>query len=202
MQAAADVTGKVRVIDGDTIMVGNEKTRLFGIDAPELDQTCTRADGKVWKCGAWVRAEVRRRYQNKIADCEVLDHDRYGRLVGRCWINGDDMGEKLVLDGLAFPYVKYTKDYVDAETRAKALGLGLHSGSYEAPSDYRKSKTGPPPPDLNCPIKGNIGRTGRKIYHMPGQEDYGRTRINVKKGERWFCNEAQARAAGWVPAKR
>ena len=50
-------------------------------------------------------------------------------------------------------------------------------------------------------IKGNISGNGR-IYHMPGQYDYARTRINTGKGERWFCSEAEARAAGWRAAKR
>ncbi len=47
-------------------------------------------------------------------------------------------------------------------------------------------------------IKGNIGpNTGEKIYHVPGQEYYDRTRIDRRKGERMFCSEAEARKAGW-----
>lgn len=44
-------------------------------------------------------------------------------------------------------------------------------------------------------------RNGR-IYHMPGAEHYDRTRIDASKGERWFCSEAEARAAGWRRARR
>jgi len=51
-------------------------------------------------------------------------------------------------------------------------------------------------------IKGNIGGTGGRIYHLPGQADYEATRINEKKGERWFCSEAEARAAGFRRADR
>jgi len=53
-----------------------------------------------------------------------------------------------------------------------------------------------------CAIKGNISRKGERIYHVPGQEHYGATRISTGKGERWFCSEAEARAAGWRRAKR
>ena len=54
----------------------------------------------------------------------------------------------------------------------------------------------------SCQIKGNINReTGERIYHVPGQEYYLITRINVVSGERWFCTEEQARAAGWRKAK-
>ena len=38
---------------------------------------------------------------------------------------------------------------------------------------------------------------GRRICHMPGDRDYERTRISTSRGERYFCTEAEARAAGW-----
>ena len=53
----------------------------------------------------------------------------------------------------------------------------------------------------DCRIKGNISSSNR-IYHVPGGQWYARTRIDTSKGERWFCSEAQARAAGWRRAKR
>ena len=49
-----------------------------------------------------------------------------------------------------------------------------------------------------CRIKGNVSyNRGMRIYHMPGDRDYSRTRIDSSRGERWFCTEAEARAAGW-----
>ncbi|MEJ0012204.1 MAG: hypothetical protein WDM94_06140 [Bauldia sp.] len=57
-------------------------------------------------------------------------------------------------------------------------------------------------PTPNCMIKGNISMdTGERIYHVPGQEYYGATRIDVTAGERWFCSEAEALAAGWRRSK-
>jgi len=50
----------------------------------------------------------------------------------------------------------------------------------------------------NCPIKGNVSiSSGERIYHLPGQEYYASTTIRPEHGERWFCSEAEARAAGW-----
>ncbi|MCB1743560.1 MAG: hypothetical protein KDK91_24500 [Gammaproteobacteria bacterium] len=58
------------------------------------------------------------------------------------------------------------------------------------------------PPNPRCVIKGNISiQTGEKIYHVPGQKYYTRTRISPAYGERWFCSEAEARAAGWRKSK-
>ena len=48
-----------------------------------------------------------------------------------------------------------------------------------------------------CNIKGNINGKGEHIYHMPGQTYYQETQINESRGERWFCSESEARAAGW-----
>lgn len=54
------------------------------------------------------------------------------------------------------------------------------------------------PMSVGCTIKGNISKnTGERIYHVPGQEYYTETRIDRSSGERWFCSEADARAAGW-----
>ena len=55
----------------------------------------------------------------------------------------------------------------------------------------------------DCRIKGNIStQSGERIYHVPGGQYYGRTGITTSKGERWFCSEAEARAAGWRRSRR
>ena len=53
----------------------------------------------------------------------------------------------------------------------------------------------------DCLIKGNINSKGEKIYHVPGQQYYNDTKIEENKGERWFCTEAEAIAAGWRKSK-
>ena len=52
-------------------------------------------------------------------------------------------------------------------------------------------------PSNGCNIKGNINAKGEKIYHMPGGRFYDSTKIDLPDGERWFCNERQAKDAGW-----
>lgn len=53
-----------------------------------------------------------------------------------------------------------------------------------------------------CDIKGNIAvDSGEKIYHLPGQRYYEQTKISPSYGERWFCSEADAVAAGWRKAR-
>ncbi len=52
-----------------------------------------------------------------------------------------------------------------------------------------------------CNIKGNVSTKGERIYHVPGQKYYNDTVIQSSHGERWFCSEAEARAAGWRRSK-
>lgn len=54
----------------------------------------------------------------------------------------------------------------------------------------------------SCNIKGNISVSGERIYHLPHNRYYSETVIDESRGESWFCSEAEARAAGWRPAKR
>lgn len=57
--------------------------------------------------------------------------------------------------------------------------------------------------DPSCNIKGNVSiNSGERIYHVAGQEDYQATKISSQYGERWFCSEEEARAAGWRKAGR
>lgn len=55
--------------------------------------------------------------------------------------------------------------------------------------------------DPRCSIKGNISYSGERIYHVPGQKYYSGTVIRWSRGERWFCSETDAVAAGWRKAK-
>jgi hypothetical protein len=54
----------------------------------------------------------------------------------------------------------------------------------------------------DCAIKGNINGRGERIYHVPGGRYYSATRIDPLWGERWFCSEADAVAAGWRRSRR
>jgi endonuclease YncB( thermonuclease family) len=208
--AAQDITGTIRVLDGDSLSVGSTDVRLFAVDAPELGQTCdapgrVAGGGGVWACGDWAAAQVRAAYAGQRATCRVLDIDRYGRAVSRCAVGGADMGARIVAEGWAMAYRRYGLDYDLAEKGAAAAGRGIWSGGVEVPEAYRarvrQSAAPAAPAPGGCAIKGNISGSGR-IYHLPGQENYDATGINEARGERWFCSEAEAQAAGWRRARR
>jgi endonuclease YncB( thermonuclease family) len=196
-------SGTVSVIDGDTIKLGEVTVRLFGIDAPEMAQSCDAASQKAWACGRWVASQVRTRFEGRHASCVQRDIDRYGRSVATCEVAGQDLGQLIVAEGLAFAYLDYSRVYLRDEQRAAAQGRGLHGHQVQSPKAFRAaSKPAPQAAPSECAIKGNISSKGVRIYHRPGQRDYAATRISESNGERWFCSERDALAAGWRPAKR
>tara|TARA_R110002049_G_scaffold10127_6_gene50574 strand:- start:43187 stop:43831 length:645 start_codon:yes stop_codon:yes gene_type:complete len=200
------IVGTARVIDGDTFDVAGQRIRLHGIDALEAAQTCQTEGGQPWACGDWTTRQVRDRYQGRQMRCDALERDRYDRIVARCMADGRDVGQALVQDGLAFAYRKYSMAYDLDEKAAFVAGRGIHGFKTTSPARYRVTRRSGGPVTVqsngDCKIKGNISAKGARIYHLPGQEFYAKTRINTAKGERWFCAEAEARAAGWRRAKR
>ena len=66
----ADIMGKPDVADGNTIIIAGEAVRLYGIDAPELAQTCSDAEGKVWACGQESMYALLRFLENHWVTCK------------------------------------------------------------------------------------------------------------------------------------
>ena len=196
---ALTLEGQARVIDGDTLDVAGDRVRLFGIDAPERSQPCDR-NGQVWACGEWARVVLADRLQTAAVSCAVQDHDQYGRAVAICLVGGADLGQIMVAAGAAQAYRRYSDRYVVAESAAAAARRGIWAARMQTPESYRHPAAAEIAP-TDCPIKGNIGTSGR-IYHLPGQRDYDATRISAAKGEAFFCSEADAIAAGFRPARR
>ena len=92
---------------------------------------------------------------------------------------------------------------VRAETGAKTVRAPQSTDPVHTnPVPDWKSRFLPNALNPNCKIKGNISQSGEKIFHVPGQEYYVDTRISGQRGERWFCSEAEARAAGWRKARK
>jgi hypothetical protein len=139
--------------------------------------------------------------------CEERDIDRYGRTVTECFVGSMGLNDELVKRGWAVAYREYSKTHVRAEQAAHAAKRGIWSGTFQTPAEWRQERRGERGSNTStnrgpdgCPIKGNISRSGRKIYHQPGDRDYGSTRIDTRKGERWFCTVREAQGNGWKHA--
>ena len=138
--AMADVTGKPRVIDGDTVEIAGERIRLNGIDTPEASQTCLDETGKRWRCGQEATFALLDLVGNHWITCKGEERDKYDRLIVVCFAGPFDLNAKMVRQGWALAYRKYSTAYVAEEGEAKAKKVGLWRGQFVAPWDWRRGK--------------------------------------------------------------
>jgi len=139
---AASSAPHIVVTDGDSLRIDGKRVRLFGIDAPELRQTCMVPRGS-WECGrAATNALHTMIAEDPAVTCERRDTDRYGRMVAVCRNSGGDLGARMVRAGHAVDYTRYSGGaYREHEAAAKAERLGVHAGSFQHPADWRKEHT-------------------------------------------------------------
>jgi endonuclease YncB( thermonuclease family) len=197
------VEGRVTAITGDTMRVGGRTVRLAGIEAPERDQLCTRPTNQRWRCGEAATDALSRSVRRASVRCEIRDSDSAGRALGTCYARGKDIAARLVREGHVFSSGGWFASYGSLERQARARKTGLWQGEADRPAEYRAKvwdaakRTAPG----GCPIKGQVS-SGSRIYVLPWSPGYQRIQVRTARGERWFCSEQEAQAAGWRPAER
>lgn len=194
--------GLARLIDGDTLQIDDQRIRLNGIDTPEPAQRCTDVRGKRYRCGKRATDALNKLIRGRPVVCHGSARDDYDRLIAECTIRTGtgtvSLNREMVRLGWAVAFEKYSDLYLPEQLEAAKANRGIWRGAFQLPQDFRAERwkiTEQQAPD-GCPIKGNISDRGR-IYHTPWSQYYSRTRINTAKGERWFCDEAEAIRAGW-----
>ena len=137
--APTDITGPVRVIDGDTLHVQGVKIRLVDIDAPERRQTCWRASVE-FRCGLRATAVLKAIVGRQEVRCVERGRDRYGRVLAVCYVGRLDIGGELVRRGWALAYRLYGLTYVQHEAEARAAKRGLWATRFTPPWQWRRQQ--------------------------------------------------------------
>lgn len=198
---ATDISGPAWIVDGDTLLIAGETVRLQGIDAPEGAQLCYRGNDRKWPCGQRAADVLKALVGGGAVTCRGDQRDRNGWLLAVCTsASGLEVNRLLVEAGLAVAERGVSKAFDSAQSRARKAALGLWSGRFESPRDYRARRweeAGQVAPEPDCPIKGNIDRKGNHTYLMPHSRAYGWAKIDAARGERWFCTMGEAVDAGW-----
>ena len=137
---------KILVIDGDTIKIGREKIRLFGIDAPEIKQVCKNENNDPYPCGikaknflSWLIEDYNK--NNEKIYCYYSERDKYKRIIGECFIgtiSKTNINKMMVTNGRAIAYLKYSEKYLDAQNIAKNKKMGIWKGTFDLPEEWRK----------------------------------------------------------------
>jgi endonuclease YncB( thermonuclease family) len=127
--------GDFKVVDGDTLRLGNERMRLMGFDAPELKQRCG-GEADSWACGEAAKQALQTLVARGDFRCEGGKSDKYGRRLVFCFVGDEDVGALMVRSGMAVATQKLL--YQSQQLIARNEGVGLWSGPFERPSDWRK----------------------------------------------------------------
>jgi hypothetical protein len=164
----------------------------------DFSQTCRRADGSTWNCGAAAEKQFDKLTRNRRPlRCEITG-EADGIRNGTCELDGKDLAADLVRQGLAFAEGSLWSSYSAQQSEAQEAKAGLWAGEPERPDAWRDrlfavAAAGAPG---GCPIKGRI-QSGRRTYLLPHSADYPRITIREERGDRWFCSAEEAEAAGF-----
>ena len=208
----------VSVTDGDTIEAeidGKVETiRLIGVDSPESVDPRTAVQCFGQEASDYAKSLLVGKSVKLETDGSQGERDEHSRLLRYATLeDGTSINKRMIADGYAYEHTdnvtyKYQSEFKAAQQDASAKGKGLWSASTCAGQRTKPQPVAAPAPApvqsqsaANCDIKGNINSKDEKIYHVPGGRDYNKTKIDTSKGERYFCSEAEAQAAGWRASK-
>lgn len=125
--------GVVTIADADTIKIGGQRIRLWGIDAPEIDQACTGRSAGILAAHALVLVADSRQVQ-----CEVRMRPNQNRAVASCSVGTTDLAGAMVDRGWAWEDMRFSDGrYTHREERARAQRLGIWAMQCEEPWAYR-----------------------------------------------------------------
>jgi endonuclease YncB( thermonuclease family) len=140
-QLLPTIAGTSYVVDGDTIDIQGTRIRLTAIDAPELDQTCSDADGRSWACGSAAARELRNHVNGQELKCESSRYDQYKRVLAICFLpDGSDVNAWMVRQGWALAF-RSTRRYRAEQDEAATARRGLWAGAFTPPWEWRERHT-------------------------------------------------------------
>ncbi len=112
---------EVRVVDGETLRLGDRVLRLYGVEAPARGQAC----GAVPDCGGMAAAELARLVRDRTVECRIQGQDRFGRAFGICRAGGVEVNGSLVTAGWAIADAAAMPALAPLEQTARAAQRGM-----------------------------------------------------------------------------
>lgn len=127
------------VIDGDTFSWNGQTYRLWGIDAPEKDQSCRWPED--YQCGATAWSYLRSLIDPAILACEIKPRaKKETRIVALCRVDDEYLAQLMVSAGWAVDYKFFSKGYY-AAADARAARRGLWAGEFQQPQAWRQANS-------------------------------------------------------------
>ena len=143
INVSADITGKAKITDGDSIVINDIRIRFTGSDAPESyffgkTQTCLDAEGNNWECGNAATQKLKELINNQTVRCTEEGQDKYGRTLGICYVGELDLQAEMVKSGMAVAYLRYSDRYEKEQNYAKKVKAGMWAGEFKQPEVWRR----------------------------------------------------------------
>ncbi|MBO6282133.1 MAG: thermonuclease family protein [Alphaproteobacteria bacterium] len=134
------IKGEARVITGSLINVDGITVKLFGIAAPDLQQTCANKHGYGYHCGRKAATWLQDWLGNREVTCYILGNVVNNRTTGACFTDNNkyDLAAVVTNAGWAVAYTKNTQIYIPYEQQAADNRRGLWEGEFYKPWDWEK----------------------------------------------------------------
>ena len=136
--AAFPVWAQVKVVDGDSLEMGERRIRINGIDAPEYNQPCWDKDNVQYDCGAEATAFMKSLVAKGEVRCEFVHRDIYKRELSVCYVGDLEINREMVRQGWAVSYDFGGPGYPEEEKEAKAAKRGIWQGRFMKPELWRR----------------------------------------------------------------
>jgi endonuclease YncB( thermonuclease family) len=131
------LAAEVRIVDGETLRLGDRTVRLAGINAPERGQGCADPQGRAFDCGAAAAEALSRLVNGRSVLCLVAGRDRFGRGLAQCTAGGAELNAGLVTAGWALAEGE-DKPMQEREAEARRTARGLWAGGFTRPDEWRR----------------------------------------------------------------
>lgn len=132
-ESGAAIVGSITVVDGETLEIQNQSIKLWGVDAPDLDQICHDGQGVAYNCGKEAASALSRWLAElQPVQCEPRGNDNAGNVVAICYTStGDDIAGWMVRNGYAIDWPKYSNGFYAVpqnEAQQAKNGIWQHNG--------------------------------------------------------------------------
>lgn len=127
-----------RVVSGDTLTLGNQIVKLYGVAAPDISQTCADSSGRGYRCGQQSVSWLSGWLADNTIKCHILAKDDRGVLIGVCMLGPYDIGAALINSGWAVADIRQTQIYLPYQNQALSNRRGLWQGEFYMPWDWQK----------------------------------------------------------------
>ena len=139
-----ETIGTATVIDASHLEVAGQRFKLYGIDAPDTDETCQAAGGAEYPCGIEARDALAKLVSAGEVNCLPRGPNELNEMLASCTVGQTDVARALTEAGWALDERKRTLYYEEAELAARAAKRGIWQGKFVSPDAWRIGERVPP----------------------------------------------------------